>query len=92
MTTVQKARLNFVLMLLTAFLLAAFERRNRALFRKRKGREREGKSLTGRRARRMKKKDAIKQDEEFHVKHFPCIISGTTVLVMMFSYLFPDLW
>lgn len=77
-----------VLMLLTAFLLAAFERRNRVLFRKEREEKKREKSLTGRRARRMKKKNAIKQDEEFHVKHFLCIISGTTVLVMMFSYLF----
>lgn len=83
-----ESTVELVLMLLTAFLLATFERRNRALFRKEREEKEREKSLTGRRARRMKKKNAIKQDEEFHVKHFPCIISGTTVLVMMFSYLF----
>ena len=75
-------------MLLTAFVLAAFERRNRALFRKEREQKEREKSLTGRRARRMKKKSPTKPDEGFLGKHFPCIITGVMILVMMFSYLF----
>ena len=36
----------------------------------------------------MKKKSPTKPDEGFLGKHFPCIITGAMVLVMMFSYLF----
>ena len=36
----------------------------------------------------MKKKSPTKPDEGFLGKHFPCIITGAMILVMMFSYLF----
>ena len=49
-----ESTVELVLMLLTAFLLAAFERRNRALFRKEREEKEREYSLTGRRARRMK--------------------------------------
>ena len=83
-----ESTVELVLMLLTAFVLAAFERRNRALFRKEREQKEREKSLTGRRARRMKKKSPTKPDEGFLGKHFPCIITGAMILVMMFSYLF----
>lgn len=71
-----ESTVELVLMLLTAFVLAAFERRNRALFRKEREQKEREKSLTGRRARRMKKKSPTKPDEGFLGKLFRVSLPG----------------